>query len=78
MFTARELDLMQVEVEAQMGKLMEEFVKSFLGERMNDAQITDNLAADGRAYGEVHMETGRQPVRPGGEVRDDQFGNINS
>ena len=60
MITARELDLMQLEVDAQMERLMEEFVKSFLGERM------------GGINGTVHMENGRQPVRPGGEVQYDQ------
>jgi len=77
MFTARDLDLMQIEVENQVGKLMEEFVRSFLGERMNDAQITNNLGASGRNDGaEIHMETGRQPVRPSETVQYDQLGNI--
>ncbi len=77
MITAMEQDLMQLEVENLVGKLMEEYVRNFLGERMNDAQITNNLVANGRNDGtEIHMETGRQPVRPGGEVQYDQLGNI--
>lgn len=75
MFTARELDIMQIEVEARLEKLMEEFVKSFMGERMNDAQVAGNLVANGRTDGEeTYGGAGRQPVRDSQEVRgNDQF-----
>ncbi len=80
MITARKLDIMQVEVDRQIEKLLEKFVRGHLGERMNDAQITNNqLNVDGRANGtEIHVETGRQPVRPGEEVQYDQRRNIRS
>ena len=62
MFTAREMDIMQIEVEAQVEKIMEECVRAFMGERPNGE--------------ETHLDSGRQPVRPGEEVRDDQRGDF--
>ena len=61
MFTARELDIMQIEVEAQVERLMEDFVKSFMGDRYGE---------------ETHLDTGRQPVRPGETVQYDQRSDI--
>ena len=79
MQTARELDIMQIELDKRMELFLEEFVKGHLGERMNDAQITNDLVANGRDDGtKVHMEAGRQPVRPGGAVQYDQRGDITS
>lgn len=75
MQTARELDLMQVEVESYVEKLMEEYIRTFMGERMTN-EVTDNLVANGRADGETHLDRGRQPVRPGGEIQYDQRGDI--
>ena len=74
MITARKLDIMQVELDKRMEKLMEKFLKGHLGERLNDAQITDNLVADGRTDGEeTYGGEGRQPVRDSQEVqRNDQ------
>jgi hypothetical protein len=58
MFTARELDIMQVEVERQMEKLLEEFVKGFLGNRL------------GGANGELYDEARGQRIQHSQTVRD--------
>ena len=73
MFTAREVDIMQIVLEARLEKLMEEFVMSFMGERMNDAQVAGNLVANGRTDGEeTYGGAGRQPVQNSGEVRGNE------
>ena len=74
MITARKLDIMQVELDKRMEKLMEKFLRGHLAERMNDAQITNNLVASGRTDGEeIYGGGGRQPVRDSQEVqRNDQ------
>jgi hypothetical protein len=66
---------MQVELDKRIDKFMEKFLRGHLAERMNDAQITDNLVADGRNDGEeTYGGEGRQPVQDSREVRgNDQF-----
>lgn len=72
MITARKLDIMQVELDKRVEKLLEKFVRGHLAERMNDAQITNSqLGADGRINGEqTYNSTGRYPGQYSGAVRD--------
>ncbi len=61
MQTARELDIMQVELDKKMELFLEEFVRGHLGDRMGGTNGT-----------EIHMENGRRPGRDSGAVQYDQ------
>ena len=61
MITARELDIMQVEVDKQFEKLMEKFLREHLGDR-----------AGGINGAEIHMENGRRPGRDSGAIQYEQ------
>ncbi len=75
--TAREMDIMQVELDKKMELFLEELVRSHLGERMNNAQITNSLVADGRNNGtETYNSTGRYPGQYSGAVRGNAQPNI--
>jgi hypothetical protein len=71
MITARELDIMQVELDRRIEKLLEKFVRGHLGERMNNVPIANNqLGASGRNDGEeIYSSTGRHPDQYSGAVR---------
>ena len=62
---------MRVELDKKMELFLEEFVRSHLGERMNNVPIANNqLGADGRNDGEeTYNSTGRYPGQYSGAVR---------
>ena len=74
MQTARELDIVQVELDKKMELFLEEFVRSHLGERINNVPIANNqLGASGRNDGEeAYNNTGRYPVQYSGAVRGNE------
>ena len=61
MITARELDIMQVELDKRMELFLEELVRGHLGDR-----------AGGINGEQIHMENGRRPGRNSGAIQYDQ------